>query len=39
MVAIILTTWFVPGLRVTLVSGVPWLLLLTGVWWLRRAET
>jgi len=37
MVAIIGTTWFVPGLRVTLVSGVPWLLLLSGVWWARRS--
>ena len=38
MVAIILTTWFVPGLRVTLVSGVPWLLLLTGAWGLKKLK-
>jgi len=38
LVAIIITTWFVPGLRVTLVSGVPWLVLLTGVWWVRRSR-
>ncbi len=28
MVAIIVTTWWVPGLKVTLLSGIPWLLLL-----------
>jgi AAT family amino acid transporter len=32
MVAIIVTTWWVPGLRVTLESGLPWLLLLTIAW-------
>jgi L-asparagine transporter-like permease len=36
MVAIIITTWWVPGLRVTLLSGIPWLLLLTIAWWLTR---
>lgn len=38
MVAVIVTTWFVPGLRVTLVSGVPWLALLTAVWWVKKAR-
>jgi AAT family amino acid transporter len=32
MVALIVTTWWVPGLRVTLESGLPWLLLLTIAW-------
>jgi AAT family amino acid transporter len=34
MIAIIATTWWVPGgvLRVTLVSGIPWLVLLTVAW-------
>lgn len=36
MVAIIVTTWWVPGLRVTLLSGIPWLAILTAAWWLRR---
>ena len=38
MVAIIGTTWWVPGLRVTLVSGVPWLALLTVAWAWRRGR-
>jgi L-asparagine transporter-like permease len=32
MVAIIVTTWWIPGLRVTLQSGVPWLALLAVAW-------
>jgi L-asparagine transporter-like permease len=32
MLAVIVTTWWVPGLRVTLLSGIPWLLLLTLAW-------
>ena len=36
MVAILVTTWWVPGLRVTLQSGLPWLALLTVVWAIRR---
>jgi L-asparagine transporter-like permease len=37
MVGIIVTTWWVPGLRVTLQSGIPWLMLLTLGWaWQRR---
>lgn len=36
MIAIIVTTWWVPGLRVTLLSGIPWLLLLTVTWMLMR---
>ncbi len=35
MVAIMITTWWVPGFRVTLLCGVPWLLFLTVV---RRAS-
>jgi amino acid transporter, AAT family len=39
MVAIIVTTWWVPGLRVTLQSGIPWLVLLTLGWaWQRRGK-
>jgi amino acid transporter, AAT family len=36
MLAILVTTWWVPGLRVTLQSGLPWLLLLTVAWAIRR---
>lgn len=36
MVAIIATTWWIPGLRVTLMSGVPWLVLLTVAWAVLR---
>jgi AAT family amino acid transporter len=36
MTAILVTTWWVPGLRVTLQAGVPWLLLLTVAWAIRR---
>jgi AAT family amino acid transporter len=36
MVAIIVTTWWVPGFRVTLLCGLPWLLLLTVAWRLSR---
>jgi amino acid transporter, AAT family len=36
MLAILATTWWTPGLRVTLQSGVPWLLLLTAAWAIRR---
>jgi len=32
MLAVIATTWWVPGLRVTLLSGIPWLVLLTLAW-------
>ena len=35
MVAILITTWWVPGFRVTLLCGIPWLLFLTVV---RRAS-
>jgi AAT family amino acid transporter len=37
--AIIVTTWWVPGMRSTLLSGIPWLVLLTVLYWLhsRRA--
>lgn len=37
--AIIVTTWWVPGMRPTILSGVPWLLFLTVVYWIwRRAQ-
>jgi AAT family amino acid transporter len=38
MAAILLTTWWTPGLRVTLQSGIPWLLLLTVAWALHRRK-
>lgn len=38
MVAIIATTWWVPGLRVTLLSGIPWLVLLSAAWKIGRAR-
>lgn len=39
MIAIIVTTWWVPGLRVTLLSGIPWLVVLTLAWWMLRRRT
>jgi AAT family amino acid transporter len=36
MLAVIVTTWWVPGFRVTLLCGIPWLLVLTVVWRLTR---
>jgi len=36
MLAVVVTTWWVPGLRVTLVSGVPWLAALTLAWRFTR---
>lgn len=36
MLAIIATTWWVPGFRVTLLRGIPWLALLTITWRLSR---
>ncbi len=36
MLFVIATTWWVPDLRVTLESGIPWLLLLTIAWRFRR---
>jgi amino acid transporter, AAT family len=36
MLAVIVTTWWVPGLRVTVQSGIPWLVLLTVAWGLQR---
>lgn len=32
--AIIVTTWWVPGMRPTIFSGLPWLLFLTVVYWI-----
>ncbi|MFI5207510.1 MAG: amino acid permease [Gemmatimonadales bacterium] len=36
MIAIIITTWWTPGLSVTLKSGIPWLILLTIAWRFSR---
>jgi amino acid transporter, AAT family len=33
MLAVVITTWWVPALRVTLPSGLAWLTLLTVCWW------
>jgi len=38
MLAILATTWWVPGFRITLLSGGPWLALLTVTWWVRTAK-
>jgi AAT family amino acid transporter len=39
MVAILVTTWWVPGLRITLPSGAAWLLVLAVAWRLRRRRS
>jgi L-asparagine transporter-like permease len=42
IVAILLTTWFVEGMQYALLAGLPWLVLLSGAYWLvkrRRAVT
>jgi amino acid transporter, AAT family len=40
VVAIIATTWWVPGMRPTIISGIPWLVFLTLAYWLHsRAKT
>ncbi len=31
--AVLLSTWWVPGFRITLVAGVPWLALITLCYW------
>jgi len=36
IMAILATTWWVEGMRVTLIAGVPWLALLTAGYYLRR---
>ena len=38
MVVIIGITWWVPGMRVTLLSGLPWLVLLTVAWAINRVR-
>jgi hypothetical protein len=36
MVAILATTWWVEGMRVTLIAGLPWLAVLSAAYfWLR----
>ena len=40
IVAILATTWWVEGMRVTLIAGLPWLAILTVAYWIvtrRRA--
>ncbi len=39
MLAILVTTWWVPGFRVTLLCGIPWLLFLTLTWRLSRSPS
>jgi amino acid transporter, AAT family len=34
--AIIVTTWWVPGMRPTIYSGLPWLAFLTAAYWIRK---
>jgi L-asparagine transporter-like permease len=36
MVALIATTWWVEGMRVTIIAGVPWLGVLTAAYFLVR---
>lgn len=36
MLAVIVTTWWVPRLKVTLLSGIPWLVLLSIAWRISR---
>ena len=38
MIAITVTTWWVPGFRITLLSGLPWLLFLTVAWMVTRGR-
>ncbi len=35
--AILATTWWVEGMRVTLIAGVPWLAILTGAYFWNRS--
>jgi len=39
MVAILVTTWWVPGFRVTLLCGIPWLAFLTVTWRVSRSNS
>ena len=32
------TTWWVEGMRITLIAGVPWLLLLSAAWFFVRRK-
>jgi L-asparagine transporter-like permease len=38
MLAVIVTTWWTPGLRIALQAGLPWLALLTVIWAVRRSR-
>jgi amino acid transporter, AAT family len=38
MLAMLVTTWWVPGFRITLLSGLPWLLFLTLAWFATRGR-
>lgn len=37
LLAVSVATWFVPGLRITLLAGLPWLALLSLGYWFRRS--
>ena len=39
VVAIIVTTWWVPGMRPTILAGVPWLAFLSVAYWLHGRAT
>ena len=39
LLAILITTWWVEGMRVTLISGVPWLMFLTAAYWMIERRT
>ncbi|HXB72154.1 MAG TPA: amino acid permease [Candidatus Acidoferrales bacterium] len=38
LVAILITTWWVEGMRITLIAGIPWLGLITAAYFLVRAN-
>jgi L-asparagine transporter-like permease len=38
VLAIIISTWWVEGMRTTLESGIPWLLLLTVCYWMWKRK-
>jgi len=38
LTAVLISTWWVPGLRITLQAGVPWLVFISLCYWLRRKK-
>ncbi|HEY2461725.1 MAG TPA: amino acid permease [Candidatus Acidoferrum sp.] len=36
LTAVLISTWWVPGLRITLVAGVPWLVVISVCYWIWR---